>query len=174
MRWNNIYVFIFLQICFSFQANVHFNHFLSSSSSSTPKQLQQIYSLITNKAKLNINDKIHSLDKTSSFSVYQTGESSYEISNEKPKNSDILIDIKYHKTLLAKEWDKLTIKSYNTSNNNYESNPFIQSYFSGYAEGKITYEAIGIFHHNLLGNLEQSKINTMKQLKAFLMILLKI
>ena len=168
MKWNNIYIVIFLQICFSSQTKIHSYHFLSSSSTNTKsKQLQQIYSLITNKAKLNINDKIPSLNKASSFSIYQTGESSYEISNEKAKNSVTLIDINYHKTLLTKGWDKLSIKSYNNSNSIYEFNPFIQSYFSGYAEGKMTYEAIGIFYHNLQGNLEKSKMNSMKQLKEF-------
>ena len=31
----------------------------------------------------------------------------------------------------------------------------------------MTYEAIGIFYHNLQGNLEKSKMNSMKQLKEF-------
>ena len=64
---------------------------------------------------------------------------------------------------MKKGWNKLTINTYKSSSS------FIQTYFAGYLEGRITYKDMTNFINNVESNYSSMKINKslIKKIKKF-------
>ena len=166
MKWNSLLLVILIQISIFYTKKILKQQTLTNTSSTLSNQLHDIHSLITNKTKLTFIDLALSVDNITSLSFYIHNENSFEI---KEKGSDeSIITIEYQKTLLTKGWDKLYVNSKDK-----KTNPFILAYLIGFGEGKLTYEAIGTFYHNIIHNFNKEKESSLNQLRIFYTDVLK-
>jgi len=81
----------------------------------------------------------------------------------------------FYKNIKEKGWDKLTINSFRGKNNNQNNSDifffssFKQAYFSGYLEGRFTFQDINNFHKNIETNYKKKKMfPIIKEIKNFL------
>jgi len=83
------------------------------------------------------------------------------------QNNTIKIsEIYFYKNLKEKGWDKLTINSYRGDSKDISS--FKQAFFSGYLEGRFTYQDINNFYKNLDSNYKKKNLYPIiKEIKNF-------
>jgi hypothetical protein len=129
------------------------------------------------KTLIDENDK-YAKFKTGSFDVefekdnlsflgvnYSDSEDKYFIVTD--KTEDTLVIANFHKTLLKKGWDKLSIIL--NSNKNQKVSPFTLAYLGGYLEGRLTAEDVKNFLENMEFNLKKQDPNSriLRAIKTF-------
>ena len=99
---------------------------------------------LNSKQKSNLNQKSGTVKKTLS------------------STHNIIAESYYHKTLLTKGWNKLSITTYNNAN------LFTQAFLAGYIEGRQTFEGINDFYFNMKNNNLSSQFGDLfEELKTF-------
>lgn len=167
MKWNSLLLIIIQITIFSSKKILKQPSLTTNTSSTLSNQLHDIHSLITNKTKLTFIDLSLSIENLTSLSFSVLNETSFQIN--KNHSNESIITIEYQKTLLSEGWDKLYINAKDK-----KTNPFILAYLIGFGEGKLTYEAIGTFYHNIIHNFNKEKEGSLNQLRLFYTDVLRI
>ena len=107
------------------------NRVMSKSKTMFKRRTHEFLSLnMFKKQQLIINSDIEITD----YAAIEVNDDKYSITNEIPKTSNkVIAECRIKRQLKKKGWDKLSIFTYKQG-----GNAFIQSYFAGYLEGRMT------------------------------------
>jgi hypothetical protein len=117
------------------------------------KNIKELNEVLKGEKKVTIDGEDKTLDNKSIVITHE-GDNIFKISsiNDVVDKSKILGEASFHKTIMEKGWDKLSLSLPEQK----EVSPFLQFYLGGYIEGRITFNEINNF-------LDNTQYNSIKQ-----------